>query len=210
MAAVPATGAGHAAGGPAALGAGQRTFTSTAGTGGERTTLRVTLDETADGSSPELTATERKRLRTLLSAPPASAGARPGTASAAGPGKAKAPGVLRCNTNPSWSDSNGTLNARFNCRHNTINWGYKISAQVKSIITSSVNERGVNWWRNGRRMPANAGHVVGKDYHFHGTLKPVHHDDVVQFQDYMTFRVRIGGRPGTGSITWAANVRAKR
>lgn len=125
-------------------------------------------------------------------------------------GKKKGPAILRCNKNPSWSDSNGTLHARFNCKYNTINWGYRISPQVRSIITGKVNERGVSWWKNGTRMPKNAGHVVDKSYHFHGTLKPVRHGDVVQFQDYMTFRVRIGGRTGTGSITWASNVKAKK
>ncbi|TWV44840.1 hypothetical protein FRZ03_16850 [Streptomyces misionensis] len=118
--------------------------------------------------------------------------------------------VLRCDKNPTWSDANGTLAARFNCHYSNINWGFKISARLQSVITSNVNESGVSWWRNGKRMPKNAGHVVGRSYHFHGTLKPVKHGDHVQFQDYMTFRVRIGGRPGTGSLVWAADVTAKK
>ncbi len=122
----------------------------------------------------------------------------------------KAPATLRCDKNPSWSDAKGTLSARFNCRHSTINWGYKISSGVKAIIIGKVTEQGVSWWNNGKRKPKNAGHVVGKDYHFHGTLKPVKHNDHVQFQDHMTFRVNVGGRPGTGSLAWASDVRAKK
>ncbi|BBC92464.1 hypothetical protein SRO_1288 [Streptomyces rochei] len=118
--------------------------------------------------------------------------------------------TLRCDKNPSWSNANGTLAAPFNCHHSTIDWGFKISARVQSVITGNVNESGVSWWRNGRRMPKNAGHVVGRSYHFHGTLKPVRYADHVQFQYYMTFRVNIGGRPGTGSLTWAADVTAKK
>ncbi|WP_066956420.1 hypothetical protein [Streptomyces lushanensis] len=200
---------------PATHPADDRTFVSTTATNGTETTLRVTLDANPDGSPLKLSRAERDRIAAIVGAPTAGREAAQKAPAAAvhpaGPTeKRKAPATLRCDRNPSWSDANGTLHARFNCKYSTINWGYKISARVKSFITSKVNERGVSWWNNGTRKPRNAGHVVGKSYHFHGTLKPVRHGDHVQFQDYMTFRVNIGGRTGTGSITWAADVKAKK
>jgi hypothetical protein len=33
---------------------------------------------------------------------------------------------------------------------------------------------------------------------------------VVQMQDYMTFRVNVGGSIGTGSITWVSHLKAKK
>ncbi|MEU3186748.1 hypothetical protein ABZ707_21470 [Streptomyces sp. NPDC006923] len=209
-----ATGGTHVAG--VAPPAEERTFVSTTATATSETTLRVVLDAKSHGVPLKLTRAERQRIAAIVRGRPAggrtaarefvSGAWQPGS----GAGLKKGPGTLRCDRNPSWSDANGTLSARFNCRYGTINWGYKISTRVKSLITGNVNERGVSWWNNGKRKPKNAGHVVGKSYHFHGTLKPVKHDDRVQFQDYMTFRVNIGGRTGTGSLTWAADVRAKK
>ncbi|MBQ0983643.1 hypothetical protein KBZ10_03710 [Streptomyces sp. F63] len=194
--------------------AGRRTFTSTSIRGSGRSTLRITLDARRDGSAPALTSSERKQLDFVLGKPwavPASAAPAGARVPAAAPdARRRGPAILRCGRNPRWSDTNGTLHARFNCLYSTINWGFRISRRVQSVITGPVRERGVSWWRNGRAMPRNAGHVVGKNYLFHGTLKPVRHDDLVQFQDYMTFPVRIGGRPGVGSLSWAASVKAKR
>ncbi|MYU07901.1 hypothetical protein GTY81_29350 [Streptomyces sp. SID8366] len=181
-----------------------RSYTATTVTGNVRTTLRFTLN-----GGPKLSRAEWDRIGARLGL--GRGGLRAAPDQAARTGTAKRPSAtLRCDKNPSWSDANGTLAARFNCHHSTINWGFRISARVRSVITGHVRESGVSWWRNGRRMPKNAGHVVGSGYHFHGTLKPVRHADHVQFQDYMTFRVTIGGRPGTGSLTWAADVTAKK
>jgi hypothetical protein len=181
-----------------------QTYAATTTTAGGRTTLRFALDGGAKLSRADL-----DRVGAQLGLGKGSLRAVSGSV-AQRTAAARRSAVLRCDKNPSWSDANGTLAARFNCHYSTINWGFKISARLQSIITSNVNESGVSWWRNGKRMPKNAGHVVGKSYHFHGTLKPVKHGDHVQFQDYMTFRVRIGGRPGTGSLVWAADVTAKK
>ncbi|MGW2055458.1 hypothetical protein ACWCOZ_16285 [Streptomyces sp. NPDC001840] len=210
---VSGAGATHAV--PVANPADDRTFVSTTATGGSETTLRVVLDANSNGSPLKLTHAERDRIAAIVGgAAPGRGHAVDAPADARQPagaaGKKRGPATLRCDRNPSWSDANGTLSARFNCKYSTINWGYKISARVKSFITGNVKERGVSWWNNGKRKPNNAGHVVGKHYHFHGTLKPVKHADHVQFQDYMTFRVNVGGRTGTGSITWASDVRAKK
>jgi hypothetical protein len=167
--------------------------------GGHTTHLRILMNRRADGSAPQLNASQRRQLNAL------------GTdrLQGRGPGKAaKAPGTLRCGQNPSWSDANGTLHMRFNCKYGTINWGYKLSARLQAIITSNVTERGASWWKNGKHMPRNSGHVKGKSYLFHGTFKPVGHGDHIQSQDYFTFRVNIGGQTGTGSLTWTSDVRA--
>ncbi|MET8721896.1 MULTISPECIES: hypothetical protein [Streptomyces] len=181
-----------------------QTYAATTTTAGGRTTLRFALDGGAKLSRADL-----DRVGAQLGLGKGSLRAVSGSVTQRA-AAARRSAVLRCDKNPSWSDANGTLAARFNCHYSNINWGFKISARLQSIITSNVNESGVSWWRNGKRMPKNAGHVVGKSYHFHGTLKPVKHGDHVQFQDYMTFRVRIGGRPGTGSLVWAADVTAKK
>jgi len=181
-----------------------QTYAATTTTGGGTTTLRFALNGGAKLSRADL-----DRIGTQLGLGTGSLRAVSG-AVAPRTAVARRSAVLRCDKNPSWSDANGTLAARFNCHYSNINWGFKISARVQSIITGNVNESGVHWWRNGKAMPKNAGHVVGRSYHFHGTLKPVTHGNHVQFQDYMTFPVRIGGRPGIGSLTWAADVTAKK
>lgn len=172
---------------------GGRTVLDTARTGGgTHSRLQIKLT----GRS-RLTAAQRGLLA-QLGAELRTAGARQGTA------------VLKCNKNPHWSDSRGRLDMRFNCRYSTINWGFKISRKLQSIITGPVHEDGARWWKNGKRMPKNASHTVGAGYHFHGTFKPVHRNAHIQAQDYMKFRVNIGGRPGTGTLTWAINARTKK
>ncbi|MFZ4238144.1 hypothetical protein ACOZGD_23535 [Streptomyces murinus] len=198
------SGAGAAVSGAAVTDAAGRSYTATTVTGNVRTTLRFTFK-----GGQKLSRTDLDRIGARLGLGKGSLRAAPGRTVRTGAAE-RPSATLRCDKNPSWSNANGTLAARFNCHHSTINWGFKISARVQSVITGNVHESGVSWWRNGRRMPKNAGHVVGGNYHFHGTLKPVRHADHVQFQDYMTFRVSIGGRPGTGSLTWAADVTAKK
>ncbi|MDI5964972.1 hypothetical protein [Streptantibioticus silvisoli] len=183
-------------------GGADRDFSATTVTGATHTALRLVLD----GGRP-LSAAVRARIASLLGVPATTAGPMTQRQPSAA---ARGPAVLRCDKNPSWSDARGTLHARFNCHAHTVNWGYLISARVRAVITGPVTEAGVSWWRDGKRQPKNAGHVVGAGYLFHGTLKPVNHDQHVQFQDYLTFRIEIGGRTGTGSLAWAANTRTKK
>lgn len=196
----------------AAQDGGGRTFQATTETAAGETTLVLALDAAPGGGPLELSAAERRQIADVLGVPlrelaSASPGEKAPKVTAL---SRKGPATLRCDKNPSWTDARGTLSARFNCHHNTINWGYKISAKARAIISGKVTEQGVSWWNSGKRKPKNAGHVVGKSYHFHGTLKPVKHRDHVQFQDYMTFRVNVGGKTGTGSLAWAANLMAKK
>jgi hypothetical protein len=207
-----AVGAGRSAVAAAQDGGG-RTFKATTETAAGNTTLTLTLDAAPGGGRLQLSAAEREQIADVLGVPVRElTSASPGgkASKGAAPAAKKGPATLRCDKNPSWTDARGTLNARFNCHHNTVNWGYKISAKARAIISGKVTEQGVSWWNNGKRKPKNAGHVVGDSYHFHGTLKPVKHRDHVQFQDYMTFRVNVGGKTGTGSLAWAANVTAKK
>jgi hypothetical protein len=169
---------------------------------GTQTTVRIVLDGNRGGSAARLASAQRQRI-TMLAAPSEAIHNSVG-------GTSKKPVPVRCNTNPHWSDSNGRLDARFNCKYSNINWGYRISKKVRAIITGPVAEKGVHWWKNGKKMPSNAPHAVGASYHFHGTLKPVKSGDVVQMQDYMTFRVNVGGSTGTGSITWVSHLKAKK
>ncbi|WP_329400267.1 hypothetical protein [Streptomyces melanogenes] len=122
------------------------------------------------------------------------------------PGGGGGRSVLKCYDNRSWSDARGTFMARHNCAYNNINWGYKISPAVRAIISSPVRETGLRWWKNRKSQPANSPHTVGSSYLFHGTLGKVNSWDAVDYQDYMTFSVRIGGRTGRGTLTFAGGV----
>ncbi|MFG2005516.1 hypothetical protein ACGFNU_40850 [Spirillospora sp. NPDC048911] len=123
------------------------------------------------------------------------------------PDNSSAPYRLRCHYgNKKFSDRNGTMHMRNNCRYRTINWGYKISGTVRKIIVSRVQERGMGWAKNGRTMPRGAPHNVREDYFFHGTFKPIAINDVIDYYNYMSFRIRIGTRTGYGSITVAGSI----
>ncbi|MBV9023897.1 MAG: hypothetical protein JO362_08915 [Streptomycetaceae bacterium] len=183
----------------------QRAYASTVIRNGVTVTLRITLDPAPSGSAPTAGKTGHDQLYVSLTSRLAAAQAQTSAPAATRNG----PYLLYCNTNPTYTNAAGTLDARFNCAYSVINWGLRIAPSVQSNITGDVTEHGVWWWKNGVRMPKNSPHPEPKDYIFHGTLKPVRNGDVVQFQDYMTFPVRINGRTGTGTLTWATEVRAK-
>ncbi|WP_213456036.1 hypothetical protein [Rhizomonospora bruguierae] len=71
---------------------------------------------------------------------------------------------------------------------------------MQSIITSTVTEQGMDWWRNYTAMSRRAPHVVSKDYQFHGTFKPVDDNDLITYGDYFYFTVRVNGNTGAGSL----------
>ncbi len=70
---------------------------------------------------------------------------------------------------------------------------------------STINERGLAWWRNGTRMPSNTGHIVAPSYHPHGTMAPVYARNHVDFQDYITWRHNVGPG-GTSALTFAGHI----
>ncbi|KAK4120425.1 hypothetical protein N657DRAFT_161648 [Parathielavia appendiculata] len=125
-------------------------------------------------------------------------------------GRRLGPDYISCEGSGDWSDSNGKLTLQYICTTKyPLSWSFKISAAVKKIIVSNVSERGLSWWRNGKKMPQNAPHVEGKGYVFHGTMTGANPNSKIQYQDYFSFRHNVGSG-GTGSITFAGEVHTLR
>jgi len=117
----------------------------------------------------------------------------------------RAADIMFCTTQRSYTDSNGTLHlARF-CSLHQLRWDYRISAAVQAIIVSNVHEYGLWYWINGTRQPQNSPHTVPRDYLFHGTMSRVYTGQIVDYQDYMTFRHNVGSG-GTGSIFFYGSI----
>ncbi len=136
--------------------------------------------------------------------PPAVAGAGSLPARRAAP-------PLGCGNQRVNSDSNGRLTLDYRCdlTPKRLQWSYKLSTAVQSIVVGNVNETGLRWWKNGVAQPQNAPHTVPASYLFHGTMNPTPIGSTVQFQDYMTFRHNVGSG-GTGSVTWAGSAELTR
>ncbi|GAA3100754.1 hypothetical protein GCM10010530_26400 [Kribbella aluminosa] len=117
------------------------------------------------------------------------------------------PEYISCGGSGKWSDTNGSLTLQYTCSTvDRLAWSYAISAAVKAIIVSNINEQGLDWWVNGVKKPRNAPHPsVPKEYLLHGTMSGATTGTQVDYQDYITFRHNLGGG-GTGSITWAGRV----
>ena len=105
-------------------------------------------------------------------------------------------------------DENGTLYLRFQCfpDRGVVNWDYRLSPALVAVITSPVQERGLEWWNNGRRQSRNAPHLEPADYRFHGTMNPVFVGDVIDHQDYFRFTVNYRGQPGVGRVVFAGSL----
>lgn len=78
---------------------------------------------------------------------------------------------------------------------------------VEGGLDGDVNEAGMKWTRNGKKMPQQSPHInkPGKDYYcgraFHGTYNPDHDGDSITYSDVFSFKVRIGSVTGKGKIT---------
>jgi hypothetical protein len=114
---------------------------------------------------------------------------------------------LSCEGDISRTNTEGTFTLQYVCftGYGTLPWSFRLSPAVQAIVVGNVNEDGLRWWRNGASQPKNAPHSEPPDYRFHGTMNPVYHNDHVQYQDFLTFRHRIGPG-GTGSVTFAGAV----
>lgn len=112
---------------------------------------------------------------------------------------------IYCGFSYGWSDSQGTFTLQRQCGVNKAPWGYKISPALQSIAASSVNEAGMQWWRNGTYMPQMAPHVAPASYVFHGTFT-VKMGDYLDYQDVFTFRHNMGSG-GTVRIVIYGQVR---
>lgn len=103
--------------------------------------------------------------------------------------------------NYNYSDKNGTFNIRNNCGYGTVNWGFQMSRSLQNITTSSVTERGMDWWKNYKKQSRNAGHIVSKNYQYHGTFKPTANGNTIGYGNSLVFRVNVGGKAGTATLT---------
>jgi hypothetical protein len=127
----------------------------------------------------------------------ASALAQPPADAAGGPNGQ----LLVCNQFHRFTDSNGSWTFQHRCGGTTGPWGYQINAGLCAIAISPVSESGMQWTRNGRRMPRQAPHPnVFCRYQFHGTYNPEHDFDVISYNDHFTFRVEVGGQTGTANL----------
>lgn len=135
-----------------------------------------------------------------------SGGAAPTASSSDGPW------TTWCYGSAGFPDSNGTFTEDYRCGSpHDILWSWTMNPSVQSIVTSGVTERGLSFWVNGAFKGQNAPHVESAWYQFHGRMNPIwvgnHHyaGNNVDFSDYYTFRVNVGGRTGSGSITLAGS-----
>lgn len=115
---------------------------------------------------------------------------------------------LRCQQDLTRSDKNGTWGLRYACfpQYAVLNWHYRLSPAVQATVVGLVDEQGLSWWRNGVRQPRNSDHPgEPADYLFHGTMKKVWNGDVVDYQDYISWRHNIGPG-GRISVTFAGSV----
>jgi hypothetical protein len=95
--------------------------------------------------------------------------------------------------NYAMTDSNGTMNLRYNRPYHNVNWGYQISAPVRSIIVGGVTETGLMWWPDNAYYKG-APHVSDASYLYHGTMSHVYDYSQVTYYDLYKFTVNIAGR----------------
>ncbi|WP_455358708.1 hypothetical protein [Streptomyces sp. SYSU K21746] len=172
---------------------------------GTDSSLTVTLD---DAVSPETAGEVRETLEDSLQADPAD----PAATTATPPGSVETltpmggdPGpkyrVIKCSTsNTVITDRNGRFDVRYNCRHNNVNWGYRVSSKLVSIAVGNMQEKGLSWYKGSRKIGQNAPHNVPVGYFLHGTQGGITSGDLLSWHDTMTFRVNAGGRPGTAVL----------
>lgn len=110
---------------------------------------------------------------------------------------------LYCDQAYDWVDSDGTFSFQHGCGSSTGNWGYQISAELCSQITSPVYETGMMWSHNGVIGPQGAPHNDGTyycDYQFHGTFNPDMDGDQIDYIDEFTFTLTVDGIPASGVL----------
>lgn len=114
---------------------------------------------------------------------------------------------LYCLASYAWSDSNGSFSLQHKCGGSTAPWGYKFSLSLRNIVTGYVFEHGMWYSVNGTGMGRGATHYVPDSYQFHGTFSRTNDYTRVRYDDYFTFRVNVGGRPGDGALSIAGSFR---
>lgn len=108
--------------------------------------------------------------------------------------------TIHCNNFTYFDDDNGRYTIQHQCGGNTAPWGFKIAASRCAIAVSLVAEEGMNWTRNGLRQGRQASHLEACDYQFHGNYNPARDGDHITYSDVLTFKVNVGGTPGTATL----------
>ncbi len=129
-----------------------------------------------------------------------------GPVTAAGPDRT----VIDCSESVYFfTDRNGTVSFRFNCKHDSMNWGFKIKPELQAIATGDVKEIGARWWVNGSKKAANSPHTEPAWYHFHGSFGDIHNGDDVDWYDSLTFPVKSGGVRGSAHLEIGGSFEAR-
>jgi hypothetical protein len=115
---------------------------------------------------------------------------------------------LTCGQEIVRTDRNGGWRIRYACfpLYAVLNWDYRLSPTARATVVGSISERGLSWWRNGVAQRQSSGHPsIPPDYLLHGVMKKVWNGDVIDYQDYITWRHNIGPG-GTIAVTFAGSV----
>lgn len=116
------------------------------------------------------------------------------------PGETGPYAPIACNKSYAWSDPDGIFSFQWPCGSHAAPWGYRILPTIQRMIAGLVNEQGMIWSVNGKRMTQQAGHARPADYQFHGTFNPVGRFAAIDYTDTLSFGVRVGTAVGHGRI----------
>lgn len=115
---------------------------------------------------------------------------------------------LGCSQELAKSDTNGQWRLRYACfpEYAVLNWDYRLSPAAQATVVGLITERGLSWWRNGIEQLQSTGHPQELAiYRFHGVMKKVWNGDVLDYQDYISWRHNIGPG-GRAAVTFAGSV----
>jgi hypothetical protein len=115
---------------------------------------------------------------------------------------------LACGQGIVRSDPRGGINLDYVCLplYANLNWYFRLSPALQTTVVGGIDERGLSWWRNGAEEAQNAPHPgVPRDYLLHGTMTKVWNGDVVDYQDYVSWRHNIGSG-GRIAVAFAGSV----
>lgn len=171
--------------------------------------LEIMLD--ADATAQVLPAGEAESqlaLDTTVGAALREAGAPQGGGGVVTAMKTAATVSIKCKADREFVDANNRLSIQNNCPVKKVHWGLRLSDGLKSIINSTVTERGAKGWRNGISLGMNARHAnVGKTYWFHGGFSMNSVPATFKFDDQFTFTIRSGGKTLPASLYVCKTIR---
>ena len=119
--------------------------------------------------------------------------------------------VVKCDeANHIFTDRNGIFSVRYQCRHNLVNWGFKVSPKLVAIAVGDMKESGMVWHTATKRLGHNSNHTVPVYYQLHGTQRGIKNGDILHWSDRLTFRVNAGGREGTAVLNIGGTFKVSR